>query len=149
MILMHRCRDAARAIEACTELHALGFPQSYWDKDAFTRLIANPTSAVYLTWEEQAPTAMLLMHTHPDEAEILTFCVRPSHQKQGFGEALLQFSESDLKATDIKRFFLEVAADNMAALCLYRKLGYSEINRRMDYYGIGQDAMMMEKLLTR
>ena len=49
------------------------------------------------------------------------------------------------------RLFLEVAADNAAALALYRTAGMAETGRRADYYrrpGGAVDALVLSKVLA-
>lgn len=148
MILMHRCREKDRAAAAGAAIHPLCFPEKPWDEAAFSGLLNNEAATCYLTWEENEPVAMLLLHTTENEAEILTFCVRPSHQLQGFGEALMRFSEGDLKKSGTTRFFLDVNRSNEAARKLYTKLGYTEVYTRKNYYGPGADALVLEKILS-
>jgi ribosomal-protein-alanine N-acetyltransferase len=40
----------------------------------------------------------------------------------------------DLLMTPAKKLFLEVAADNAAALKLYTKLGFAKVSERKGYY---------------
>ena len=73
----------------------------------------------------------LIMRTVLDEAEVLTIAVDPSDQGQGVGRALLAHG---LEAHQNKTVFLEVAADNKAALTLYSSCGFEEVGRRKGYY---------------
>jgi ribosomal-protein-alanine N-acetyltransferase len=40
---------------------------------------------------------------------------------------------------------LEVRADNIAAISLYESFGFVINGRRRDYYGAGQDAVLMQR----
>jgi [ribosomal protein S18]-alanine N-acetyltransferase len=50
------------------------------------------------------------------------------------GLALLRACFDDLMLTPARRLFLEVAADNPAAMTLYRKLGFANLSERHGYY---------------
>lgn len=79
------------------------------------------------------------------EAELLTLAVDPAVRRRGLGRALLADFEAGCGAA---RLFLEVAADNAAAIALYRSAGWGEIGRRPGYYARGQgavDAVLMSK----
>jgi len=45
------------------------------------------------------------------------------------------------------RMFLEVAADNVAAIGLYELNGFEVTSRRRDYYAAGLDAILMRRSL--
>ena len=52
--------------------------------------------------------------------------------------------EEDAKKHNVKKIFLEVAADNTAAQKLYENNGYKQIGVRPKYYD-GVDAILMSK----
>lgn len=83
------------------------------------------------------------------EAELLTLATAPEHQRTGLGRARLAGFEAHAQALGATRFFLEVAADNAAAIGLYQQAGYVQIGRRKGYYartgGAPVDAVVMEK----
>jgi len=79
--------------------------------------------------------------TAPDEAELLNLGVDPEFRRQGVARALLAALSSVASGT----LFLEVAADNTAAIELYKKLGWQGIGVRPGYYGQGRvDAIVMK-----
>lgn len=86
-----------------------------------------------------------------DEAELLTIATHPDHQRQGLALTCMarwQASAHDQKAN---RGFLEVAADNAAAIALYRNCGFETAGLRPGYYPrAGQppvDAVLMTRSL--
>jgi ribosomal-protein-alanine N-acetyltransferase len=85
-----------------------------------------------------------------DEAEILTLAVDPAHRRTGIASRLLRAATAALSAGETQRVFLEVAADNSAALALYERHGFEVCGRRANYYGGGDkrvDAVMMRRAL--
>ena len=69
-----------------------------------------------------------------DEAEILSIAVSADYQKCGRGSGLLRYFLAHTAAQDVKTVLLEVAADNLSALTLYHRHGFTEFGRRPSYY---------------
>lgn len=69
-----------------------------------------------------------------DEAEILSIAILADYQNLGKGNDLLKYFIAFIKEKNVKTVFLEVAADNKAALTLYHSQGFSECSRRLAYY---------------
>jgi ribosomal-protein-alanine acetyltransferase len=66
---------------------------------------------------------------------ILTIDVSLSHRRRGIGLRLLQEMEKIFKEKGAKICRLEAREDNVAALNLYRKLGYKKVRVLRHYYG--------------
>ena len=82
-----------------------------------------------------------------DEAEILSIGVMPDRQSQGVGKRLLQHFFVHGASRNMARVVLEVAADNVPAIGLYRDFDFVEFSRRTGYYKQGNhkiDAIMMK-----
>jgi [ribosomal protein S18]-alanine N-acetyltransferase len=79
-----------------------------------------------------------------DEAEILDVAVCDSLRCRGVGRTLVESAFARCRAGGIALLFLEVRVGNLAAISLYRRLGFRESGRRKGYYGNGEDAMLMD-----
>jgi ribosomal protein S18 acetylase RimI-like enzyme len=75
---------------------------------------------------------------------ILTLGVLPAWRRQGIGFALLSACEEQLAMPTIK---LTVRRNNQAALHLYEKMGYSQVDIWSRYYRNGEDGLVLEKHL--
>ena len=118
---------------ALAALHALGFSargERSWSAEEFAALLAAPACCALLAPAE----GFILARTLGEEAEILTLSVAPARQAQGLGARLLDALLASLAAQGVRRVHLEVAADNAAALALYRKRGFAQAGRRPAYY---------------
>lgn len=80
------------------------------------------------------PVGFVLARTAADESEILTLAVDPAAQRQGWGRRLMDASFAHARTEGAEKMFLEVAADNEAAIALYQSLGFEEVATRKDYY---------------
>lgn len=96
---------------------------------------------VLVAWEgETALGFCAWRQTAADEAEMLNLAVAPACRKRGAGRALVE----ELRRRAAGTIFLEVAEANTAARALYRKTGWVELSERKDYYGPGQNAIVMK-----
>ena len=84
-----------------------------------------------------------------DEVHILNLAVHPSARGTGAGRALVQRIIDDALAHAAVSVSLEVRPENAAALGLYRAMGFAQIGLRKNYYGHGEDAVIMERRFDR
>lgn len=82
-------------------------------------------------------------------AELLRIAVSPVLRRQGSGRALLGAFLGQALDRGAEEIWLEVRADNTAALGLYRAAGFEESGRRRRYYSDGVDAVLMTALKER
>lgn len=69
------------------------------------------------------------------DVELLLVAVTPEARQRGFAGRLIDAALGDASARGAMDMFLEVRANNDAALRLYRSHGFAEVGRRPDYYG--------------
>lgn len=121
--------------------HAAFLHDRGWTAAEFTALLASPH--VTLHCREQG---FALHRTVADESELLTLAVHPAHRRTGTGGMLIAdwLAHAHSRAATA---FLEVAADNDAALSLYHAAGLVAVARRPGYYrrlsGVCVDAVVM------
>lgn len=126
---------APERAEELAALHAKLFDPP-WDSDAIKSLLEHPasTSLVAVSGEPKEVVGFIIGQLVADEAEILSVGVRRSWQKSGLGRHLVEGLVRAVRRGEAKKLFLEVAEDNVAALKLYRRLGFAETGRRKGYY---------------
>ncbi|MBC8079390.1 MAG: GNAT family N-acetyltransferase [Gorillibacterium sp.] len=66
-------------------------------------------------------------------AVIHDFCVLPSYQGQGYGQAILSDTVKLLLAEERAKIHLNVVTENEQALQLYRKVGFEITSEFHDY----------------
>jgi ribosomal-protein-alanine N-acetyltransferase len=145
--LLRAGRTRAAEIAA---LHRLLFDPS-WDEAAVAALLDQPASLAFVAEDENTgPLAgFVLALVAADQADLLSIAVRPSHQRCGLASRLITELASALKALTVRKLYLEVAADNTAALACYRALGFAEAGMRKAYYARGAYAPADAVLLVR
>lgn len=78
---------------------------------------------------------------------IMNLAVDPAHRRRGLGSGLLQAGLDHLRRLGAQRVELEVRTHNRAAICLYRKFGFTVERLIKHYYSNGDDAYLMRKSL--
>ena len=77
-----------------------------------------------------------------DEAELLRIAVGLGSRGRGIGTNLLGAGLEAVRERGVRRVLLEVAADNVSAIALYERFGFTRIHTRRHYYATGQDALV-------
>lgn len=122
---------------------------SSWKVSSFLSELKDNHSIYVGCMEENKLVGYICCMAVVDEASINNFAVAPDHQTKGIGTQLLQEMIVLLKKKGMERLWLEVRVSNGAAYNLYRKIGFTEISRRKDYYQNPiEDAYIMELVLT-
>jgi ribosomal-protein-alanine N-acetyltransferase len=121
--------------------------ESPWSARDFMALGGPPDAAMIV--DDGFSEALLVMRMAADEAEILNFGVVPSARRKGLGRELLGAALALARQLGIKRIFLEVATDNVAARALYAGSGFTQAGRRREYYlrpdGTRTDALILSR----
>ncbi|WP_298837573.1 GNAT family N-acetyltransferase [uncultured Roseobacter sp.] len=128
-----------------SRIHTLAFPQERgWTEPEIRSLLTSPH-----VFSACRPHGFALVRDVAGEAELLTLAVDPAHQRQGIASAIMAEWMQSCRATEA---FLEVAADNHAALALYARHRFAVTGQRRAYYTRqGQppvDALLMRAALT-
>lgn len=122
----------AEAADIFSALHSEGLPPG-WAPDEFRTVLAASGAFGLLVAGEQ-PFGMLAAWVAADEAEILALAVTPAARRRGYARDLVSAAIAEAGRRGARSMFLEVAADNRAAIALYRALGFVQAGRRRGYY---------------
>ena len=131
--------------EALAEMHAQAFSHP-WNARAMADLLDSGAFAI------AEDDGFILVREGGGEAEILTIAVAPHARRKGIGLALIRAAEKALHAHGATSLFLEVAADNKAALALYERAHFEPVAVRPGYYlregGPPMDAQILRLTLN-
>ncbi|MGZ6226616.1 MAG: ribosomal protein S18-alanine N-acetyltransferase [Candidatus Binataceae bacterium] len=141
----------ARDLPRILEIKRLAFPQP-WSLESFKRELILPFSRIMVVDRVPAESGgqvagFLCRWLIVDECHILNLAVHPELRRGGIGQVLMVEALNEAKAKDIRMVTLEVRRSNVAARSLYRKLNFEERRLRSNYYGPGEDAIVMELAL--
>lgn len=119
------------------------FKNSSWTIDAFYHEIEQNNFARYFVMEYDSDIIGYLgLWVVIDQAQITTVAIDQRYRGYGLGQMLLQYVKQYASHTcDIMS--LEVRVDNVVAQHVYENLGFQYGGKRKNYYGEGEDAMVM------
>lgn len=124
-------------LDRTSHLHRLAFEpmgERGWSRADLAGLLASPGVAGVLLTEGGADVGMAICRVAGGEAELLTIAVDPARRRQGAARRLLGAILEKVRAEGAATLFLEVGADNPAALALYGSIGFEAVGRRAAYY---------------
>lgn len=136
-----------QAAAALAGLHARCF-EDPWSAAAFKALLAQETVIALGAQARGALIAFALAQSAGETADLLTLGVDPARRRGGLGAKLLRALETQVATTGAKRFVLEVAETNAAAIALYERAGWRQAAVRPRYYADGANAALMTKTLS-
>jgi ribosomal-protein-alanine N-acetyltransferase len=131
------------------DIERLSFAQP-WSLNSFRRELSLSFSRLILAVAEdnlldgRMVSGYLCRWLVADEYHVLNVAVHPDFRQRGIGEALMLAAISEARARKAHLMILEVRRSNLEARRLYRKLGFEERRLRRNYYGPGEDALVME-----
>jgi ribosomal-protein-alanine N-acetyltransferase len=132
---------------AAARLEALCFPDP-WSARALSEMLRSPTTLAFGGGSDTMG-GYLIAQALLDECEILRVAVDPALRRRGLGRQLLErtrdhFAESLFRqGLPSGSLWLEVRADNAAAIGLYLGMGFESVGYRPRYYPDGCDARIL------
>ncbi|MDH3942599.1 MAG: GNAT family N-acetyltransferase [Anaerolineae bacterium] len=138
---------AWRDMGAIRELERLCFPLDAWPLLDMIGVLALPSVVRLKAEEDQRLVGFVAADVRRSKnmAWIATICVHPDLRGQGLGAALLEACEAKL---DVGKVKLSVRASNQSAINLYKRFGYQQVDTWKRYYKGGEDATVMEKVVS-
>ena len=126
-----------------------------WGHDSYQReLHANPDSVMLVARSPhlagRGVIGFFAGWTVADEMHINNIASHPQYRRIGVGRRLIEYAIDEGAMRGISFVLLEVRASNEVAQTLYKKLGFSYISRRRDYYrSPTEDAFVMKLKMYR
>jgi len=117
------------------------------------RIIIDCLRAGYQCWvlaNKQQIVAHAVLSVAIGECHLLTLCVHPDHQRNGYGRKLFNLLLDRAQKQKAEICFLEVRRTNAGAIELYRSMGFVQIGERKNYYpskDVREDALIMSRNL--
>lgn len=114
----------------------------------FEEILSNIQYTVYYIKKSEKVSGYIIYYDTFDSFDLFEIAIKKEFQNKGLGNELLTktidrlFCEEKYKNRE-KTVFLEVNENNSGAVKLYKKNDFKEISVRKNYYGIGQNALIM------
>ena len=113
-----------------------------WGKNGWKTELAEKSARVFCA-QEKTVVGFVALRLAAGVGEILNVGVLPEFTRCGTGTLLLSHALAWAKANGGEAISLEVAADNLVARRLYEKCGFVTVGCRKNFYGNGEDALIM------
>lgn len=130
-----------------------GFESDRISPRSMRRLLQRPSAQIRVIDDETNPdrllAAAILLTRHGSRvARLYSIIVKREARGRGLAHALVDDALSLARLTGCSRMNLEVAADNVAAIALYRRHGFDIGDVLPGYYADGGDGVRMFIVLT-
>jgi ribosomal-protein-alanine N-acetyltransferase len=132
-------------IAAVASIEADVFPDTAWSTEQFWAELAQSTRRYVVAVDDSEIIGYGGVYLLAPDADIQTIAVHPMRQGSGLGKQLLAELMAQAMQADCTSMMLEVASSNESAIALYTSHGFTGIHRRPDYYGPGNDAIIMRR----
>lgn len=134
--------------EALAAVHRACFAE-FWGTSAIARFLTESITVSAVARCGAAVVGFALCRLAADECEVLTCAVAPVFRRSGIGRSILEAAFGEAVCRGARRAFLEVAADNDAAIALYAGRGLRTVGRRRRYYWRAGDADVDALIMSR
>lgn len=86
---------------------------------------------------------------NPRRAWLMSLAVRPKYRGAGLGEKLITHILKSLAEAKVSDVLLTVTPNNTKAVDLYQRLGFDTVKLLQDFYGPGEDRLLMKINISR
>lgn len=142
------CEVREEIVAELCKIHNENFDKKVESK-YFEEILSNTQYTVYYIRRLEKVSGYIIYYDTFDSFDLFEIAIEKEFQNKGLGNELLgktidrMFGEEKYKKT----VFLEVNENNFSAVKLYKKNNFKEISLRKNYYGIGQNAIIMVRNL--
>lgn len=125
------------------DIERKSFDSSSWTIDTFYHEIEQNDFAFYFVIEyDEQIVGYVGLWIVLDNAQITTIAIDEQYRGYGLGQLLLKYV-IDYVQEACEALSLEVRVDNYVAQHVYQNLGFQYGGKRKNYYGEGEDALVM------
>jgi ribosomal-protein-alanine N-acetyltransferase len=140
-----------RDLDRLYEIESECFLEEAFSKAQIAQLLKDYNSISLVARVAEDIVGFLISTVYADRkalhGHVLTIEVLPTHRRSGVGKALLDEVENIFRQKGVKSLTLEVREDNVAAIGLYRRLGYEVVGQLRNYYGSAHGIYLRKALV--
>ena len=131
-------------LPAVLRLEEEGFPpEERWSERSWSGELLGQGRTVLIARGAQ-PAGVVALSTVGELADLHRVVVAPAHRRQGLALRMVRAGLLAVRHLGARAVMLEVEWTNLAAIALYQRLGFEQLRVRRDYYGPGQDALILK-----
>lgn len=117
-----------------------------WTWESMVFELSHPLSVSSVVWRDGKIAAFAVGRVIADEAEVMKIATLEKYRRQGIAREMMNELFDKMRGKGAVTCYLEAASRNIAALALYKSLGFEEVYVRALYYG-DDDAIAMRLTL--
>lgn len=134
--------DAERIAAMSRDLIEFGLGWS-WTPQRVARSILNPETVVLIACADERFVGFVIMEFGEERAHLALLAVRPTYQRRGIGQCMIEWLLRSAQTAGIARVYVELRLVNFGARYFYRRLGFSEVGYLRGYYRGLETALRM------
>jgi [ribosomal protein S18]-alanine N-acetyltransferase len=116
--------------------------RSPWSVEGLVSEVASQNSRFFVAEQDGKILGYILIWIVLDELHLLKIATASTYRRHGIASALIDYVVKEFKRASI--LYLEVREKNTIARNFYKKLGFVENGKRMNYYA-DDNAVLIEK----
>jgi GNAT superfamily N-acetyltransferase len=126
------------AVTACVHAAYVGYISDIGRRPApmdanYADLIARDVVYVLRASNDERLYGVIVLHVEAGALFVENVAVDPTHQHRGFGRQLMAFAEDQARGRGLAELRLYTHQRMTANIALYTRLGYAEIERRVEH----------------
>ena len=106
-------------------------------------IINHPFNKFLICQSDNIKIGFLQYSVYYERIEIDYILIHENYRRKGFAKKMLDFLISMYYNSDITNITLEVSEKNIAAINLYKSVGFEIVATRNNYYGHGENGILM------
>jgi len=140
---MLELRDArVEDLDSIFEIEQQAFPDPY-PKALLKAFLFFPGAYLVVLSEGKMIGYAIGIVRYSDQGHIISIAINREYRRGGAGETLLTELVERLRKIGSTQVYLEVRQSNIAAISLYKKIGFVEKGKKERYYSDGETALEM------
>lgn len=135
-------------LEALHRFEQLCFREHPFRRDHIAWILSHEHAVTLVQDGAEDLTAAMMLLFEGRACRVLSVAVAPAARRRGIATQMMHTAEAICRDRGLSTIRLEVSTHNLAAIELYRRLGYRTDGVLYGYYSWGDDAYSMGKTLS-
>ncbi|MBR4355806.1 MAG: GNAT family N-acetyltransferase [Elusimicrobiaceae bacterium] len=130
----------------CASLAAIEQRQprcAQWGEAGWRSEMEVPAAYILCAQEQSVVAGFVALRLAEEVCEIVNVGVLPEYSRRGIASQLLKQALLWVREHGGRQVTLEVGAENIPAVCLYKKIGFVMMGKRKNFYQGREDALVM------
>jgi len=137
-------------LQQILEIEKLSFNEydAYTLEDYFRFFCENPDLCIVAEFDNRIVGDMIARKIQ-DKLDLVSFVIHPSYRRFGIGTALLDCTIQKCRDYRLIQIELEVRKSNFPGVSFWKKMGFNVFGEIKQFYGDGEDALQMRKIINK